>query len=96
MHWKRYFLVLLAGTLCTLLPAQESTTYEIGGIEVVGNRHSDARAIIALTGLQVGDKVEIPGPAFSRAIRTLWQQQLFRQVEAAKAKTVGDIVFLEK
>ena len=95
MHWNKYLLVLLAGTLCSLLPAQESTLCEIGGIEVVGNRNSDARAITALSGLRVGDKVEVPGPAISKAIRTLWQQQLFRQVEVARAKTVGDIVFLE-
>ncbi len=95
MHWKIYFLVLLASTLCTVLPAQEGALYEIGGIEAVGNRHSDARAITALSGLRVGDKVEIPGPAISRAIRTLWQQQLFRKVEIAKSKTVGEIAFLE-
>ncbi|MCB0547315.1 MAG: outer membrane protein assembly factor BamA, partial [Phaeodactylibacter sp.] len=84
-----------AGTLSTLLLAQESATYEIGGIEVAGNWHSDARAIIALSGLRVGDKVQIPGPAVSKAIRTIWQQQLFRQVEINRAKTIGDIVFLE-
>lgn len=95
MRWKRYIPVLLASTLCTLLPAQETTLYEIGGIDVVGNRHSDARAITALSGLRVGDQVQIPGAALSKAIRTLWQQQLFRQVEIAQAKTVGDIVFLE-
>lgn len=95
MHWKRYILVLLAGTLYTLLPAQESALFEIGGIEVVGNQHSDARAVTALSGLRVGDKVQIPGPAVSKAIRTLWQQQLFRQVEITRTKTVGDIVFLE-
>ncbi|MCO6490383.1 MAG: BamA/TamA family outer membrane protein [Phaeodactylibacter sp.] len=43
MHRKKYFLVLLAGTRCTLLPAQENTTFEIGGIDVAGNQHSDAR-----------------------------------------------------
>ncbi|MCO6475284.1 MAG: outer membrane protein assembly factor BamA, partial [Phaeodactylibacter sp.] len=88
-------LVLLAGTLCTLLPAQKNALYEIGGIAVVGARHSDARAITALSGLRVGDKVTIPGPAIGKAIHTLWQQQLFRQVEIAKAKAVGEIVFLE-
>ncbi|MCB0562284.1 MAG: outer membrane protein assembly factor BamA [Lewinellaceae bacterium] len=95
MYWKNYFLVLLASTLYTLLPAQESRLYEIGGIEVVGNKQSDARAIIALSGIRAGDKVEIPGPAVSKAIRTLWQQQLFRHVAITRSKTIGDVIFLE-
>lgn len=95
MPGKAFFAALLLSALPLLLPAQEGILYEIGGIEVCGADHSDARAIIALSGLRVGDQVKIPGPAISRAMHTLWQQQLFSDVRIQKTKTAGDIVFLE-
>ena len=67
---------------------------EIGGIEVAGNLATDSRAIISLSGLRVGDPIEVPGAATSRAIRSLWKLQLFSNVEISLTKVVGDVVFL--
>lgn len=101
--------LLLLGTL-TLLPifllAQpddqlpvidygEQREYEIGGITVTGAFFSDENAIIGVSGLQVGDKVRIPGYDIPRALRNLWRLRLFTDVEIVQDKTIGDVIFLE-
>ena len=74
---------------------QQPQAYEIGGIEVVGNRTTDGKAIATLAGFRIGDRIQIPGAATARAIRSLWKLQLFSAVEVQLAKVVGDVAFLE-
>lgn len=69
-------------------------TYTIGGITVEGVRFLDANAIILLSGLSVGDKVEVPGERISNAIRSLWKQQLFADVKIKATKIQGNTIFL--
>jgi outer membrane protein insertion porin family len=69
--------------------------YEIGGIEVVGANYSDDNAIINISGLQVGDKVRIPGAEIPKAIKALWRLRLFTDVQIVLSKTIGDVAFLE-
>ncbi|MEN0004211.1 MAG: outer membrane protein assembly factor BamA [Bacteroidota bacterium] len=68
--------------------------FEIGGITVIGANFSDDNAIIGVSGLQVGDKVRIPGPDIQRAIKALWRLRLFTDVQILKEKTIGGIIFL--
>ena len=70
-------------------------TYEIGGIEVVGANYTDPNGIIALSGLDVGKTIRIPSDQISKAIRKLWKQGLFVDVNINIQKVIGDIVFLE-
>ncbi len=42
--------------------------YEIGGITVSGTVTTDPNAVKLFTGLQVGDKVTVPGERITRAI----------------------------
>jgi outer membrane protein insertion porin family len=69
-------------------------TYEIGGITVSGTRTVDANAVKLFAGLQVGDKVEVPGERISRAIRNLWEQKLFSDVRIEAAEVRGRTIFL--
>jgi outer membrane protein insertion porin family len=69
--------------------------YEIGGIKVTGANFSDDNAIIAITGLKVGDKVRIPGEKIFRAIKALWKLRLFTDVQIFQEKRIGDVIFLE-
>jgi outer membrane protein insertion porin family len=56
--------------------------YTIAGITVTGSRAFDPNLIISISGLAVGDKVQIPGTdAFSKAITKLWKQNLIADVE---------------
>lgn len=74
---------------------EEAKEYEIGGLQVIGTSFSDANAIVLVSGLRVGDKIKIPGPDISRAIKALWKLKLFTDIEIRQARTLGDIVFLE-
>lgn len=69
-------------------------TYEIGGITVSGTRTVDPGAVKLFAGLQVGDKVEVPGERISRAIRNLWEQKLFSDVAIEAAEVRGRTIFL--
>ena len=50
-------------------------TYTIAGITVVGSKAFDQNLIISISGIAVGDKVQLPGSdAFGKAISKLWKQ----------------------
>lgn len=56
--------------------------YTIAGITVTGTKAFDANLIISISGLAVGDKVQIPGTdVFGKAISKLWRQSLISDVE---------------
>lgn len=78
---------------------EKPKTYEIGGIEIKGVRFLDANALIAYSGLKIGDKVEIPGLAISSAIKKLWEQGILGdiqiQINRIEKRTEGDYVFLD-
>jgi len=69
--------------------------YELGGIQVTGAKYLDADLLLAVTNLTVGQKVFLPGdPSIARAIRALWKQDLFSNVDIRIDKFIEDKVFL--
>lgn len=78
---------------------EKPKTYEIGGIEIKGVRFLDQNALIAYSGLKVGDKIEVPGLAISSAIKKLWEQGILGDIQVQIAKTEkrpdGEFIFLE-
>jgi outer membrane protein insertion porin family len=70
--------------------------YTIAGITVSGSKAFDQNLIISISGLAVGDKVNIPGTdAFGKAISKLWKQSLVSNVEIYFTKLVGTDLFIE-
>ncbi|HXH18960.1 MAG TPA: POTRA domain-containing protein, partial [Chitinophagales bacterium] len=69
--------------------------YTIGGITTSGLQYLDQDIIISLSGLKAGDEIAIPGDAISNAIRNLWEQNLFTDIQIYVTKTIGSNVFLE-
>lgn len=69
--------------------------YQIGGITVSGADHLDANVLILLSGLTVGDKVQVPGEKFSTAIENLWKQGLFEDVKIVATNIQGNLIFLK-
>ena len=69
--------------------------YEIGGVTVTGVEYLDKNVLVMLTGLNVGEKVEIPGEKISKAIRKLWDQGLFEDINISVTEIQGNLVFLE-
>ncbi len=69
--------------------------YKIGGITVTGAEHLDKNVLIMLSGFVIGETITIPGEKFSEAIKNLWKQGLFADVEIKIKKITGNDVFLD-
>ncbi|HNQ82287.1 MAG TPA: POTRA domain-containing protein [Bacteroidales bacterium] len=68
--------------------------YQIGGITVTGAEYLDKNVLVMLTGLNVGDRVTIPGEDISGAIKKLWDQGLFEDIGLYITDIQGETVFL--
>lgn len=70
--------------------------YRIAEVTVVGTQAFDHNLIISISGLAVGDKVQIPGTdVFSKAIQKLWKQNLVSDVQINFTKLVGNDLSVE-
>ena len=70
-------------------------TYEIGGITFEGAENFDTRVVQLVAGLQVGDKIKLPGDKISSAIENLWKQGMFEDVQIRITRIQGNIAFLK-
>jgi outer membrane protein insertion porin family len=69
--------------------------FEIGGITVSGVKFLDNSALIKLTGIAVGDKIQVPGDKMSGAIHKLWKQGLFDDVQVNVSRVEGNLIFFD-
>ena len=69
--------------------------YTIGGITVTGVQYLNSSVLISLSGLQVGESVEIPGEKIRSAINKLWQQGLFEDIKIMASSVQGEQIFLD-
>lgn len=79
----------------TLLDWAKPKEYTIAGIEVECSEYTDKNIIRLLSGLNYDDKIHIPGDDISEAIKNLWKQGLFEDVQIYLVKTIGDKAFLK-
>ena len=68
--------------------------YEIGGITVTGVEYVDPAVVVMLSGLRVGMTVKVPGDKITQAIKNLWEQGLFEDIQITQTQRVGGKVFL--
>lgn len=97
-------LSLLLLLLHTVLNAQDSAStsinyaspkeYEIGGITGSGSDRIDQNVLMLLSGLKIGDKIQVPGDKLSTAIENLWKQGLFEDIKITADKIVGDVIYI--
>lgn len=69
--------------------------YIIGGVTVSGVQYLDHNVLIMLSGLQVADRIEIPGDKIRKAIEKLWSQGLFEDVRISATSISNDLIFLD-
>lgn len=69
--------------------------YIIGGTTLSGAKFIDKDVIITLSKLIKGERILLPGEATSAAIKTLWAQGLFDDVELNIAKLDQDTVYFD-
>jgi len=74
--------------------ARNKKTYRIGGIKISGAEFSDRNVISLLSGLTVGDELTVPGDKLSEAIKKLWKQGLYEDVQILSDRVVGNDIFL--
>ena len=72
----------------------EPKEYEIAEISVAGAKALNENALISLSGLEVGDRVMVPGPEISDAIKKLWKQQILGDIKVSYSKIEGDKIHL--
>nr|WP_157247377.1 outer membrane protein assembly factor BamA [Pedobacter panaciterrae] len=69
--------------------------YIIGGTTLTGTHFIDKEVIITLSKLIKGETIVLPGEATANAIKTLWAQGLFDDVQLDIAKIVEDTVYFD-
>jgi len=98
-HTSEVFRVLLViGCLSMALfsasAQSQPKSYIIAGITVEGNRFADEQTVIAISGLQVGAEIKIPGAQQQEALRSLWARNQFSDVDIVIEKTTALGIFL--
>ncbi|MCB0763969.1 MAG: outer membrane protein assembly factor BamA, partial [Flavobacteriales bacterium] len=99
MRWSILIplILLVGGANAQTTPAMDASfasEYEIGGITVSGAETTDPNAVKLFTGLQVGDRITVPGERISKAIHNLWDQKLFSDIRIDAADIRGRTIFL--
>ncbi len=82
-------------TIVPMMAYGKPQDYEIGGIRVTGAQYADPGAVIAIAGFRVGEKIRIPGPAITKAVKSLWDLKLFTDVQIIQERVQENKVFLE-
>lgn len=95
--------IFIVGSLCLLgsIALAQPTdnisiakTFEIGGIRVEGCQLTDPEALITLSGLRVGDKIQLPGIQTAQAVEALWKLQLLKDVQIYEDRREDHLIFL--
>lgn len=70
--------------------------YVIKEITVSGLKNSmyEDYVLIGFSGLSVGERVEVPGPEITTAVKRFWRQGLFSDITITATKVVGDEIWL--
>ena len=82
-------------SLSSPVEIQPDTDYEIGSIQIKGADQLDPTMVSLLSGLNVGDKVQFPSDKVAKAVRNLWEQELFDDVQLYITKKIERVVYLE-
>ena len=66
----------------------------IGGISVYGVEGYEDYMLTGLSGLQVGQRISLPGSEITEAVKRYWRHGLFSKVAVSADSIVGDTVYL--
>lgn len=68
--------------------------YEVGPIRIEGADNYDHQAIKLIAGIRQGQTITIPGETISKAIKNLWAEGLFSDVEIYAEKEVAGVIYM--
>ena len=69
-------------------------TCEIGGLAVEGVEGYEDYVLTGLSGLTVGQEIEVPGSAITDAVKRYWKHGLFSRVQITADSLVGSKIYL--
>ena len=68
--------------------------YRIAAVRIEGVKFTDPSVVKLLSGLTEGDEIPLPGEQITDAIKKLWKQGIFENIDVALEKTVGNDAFI--
>jgi len=95
------FALLLTGLIATAQTEDKYINYAypdeytIAGITISGVKFLEPNALIGISGLRIGQKVDTPGEQITSAVRKLWDQGLFSDVKITITGKEGENVWLD-
>ena len=87
--------VTVQSVLFSQVNTDSQTQYMIGGITFSGNSTLEENTILSLINLNVGDNIFVPGEEIKNGLKTLWDQNLFSDIQIFQTKTEENLIFLE-
>lgn len=78
----------------TITYAGNPQVYKLAGLSVSGVEGYEDYVLTGISGLTVGQELEIPGTAISDAVKRYWKHGLFSDVSIAVDSLIGDNAYL--
>jgi outer membrane protein insertion porin family len=104
MNTKKYFLYLFLFISVFVFSQTSDSTFlnsahtpkklKIAAIKIDGVTTTDKNVISLLSGLSVGDEISVPGDKITDAIKKLWKQGMFEDIQLLQEKIEGDNIYL--
>ena len=69
-------------------------TYEIGGVNIIGANNLNNNTLLSITGLDIGENIQVPGEKITTAVTKLWEQSLFSNIDISIEKIIDQTIFL--
>lgn len=70
-------------------------TYNLAGLAVTGIDGYEDYVLTGISGLSIGQEVEVPGTAITDAVKRYWKHGLFSDVSISADSIVGDNIYLK-
>jgi len=90
--------VLFLSTIVTYAQPNEDFAsgkyYTLGGVKVTGKVNYQEQTVVTFSGLEKGQKIQVPGEETANAIKRLWGLGLFNDINIYIDEIRGDSVFL--
>ena len=103
---RKFFILMLGVTAGMQAQAQDKIinpdisyagtprTLTIGGISVSGVEGYEDYVLTGISGLTVGERIDVPGDAITNAVKRYWKHGLFSKVAIAADSIVGEKLYL--
>lgn len=69
--------------------------YCVKQITVSGVNFLNPDVLVSMTAISIGDTIQVPGEAITKAVKKLWGQGLFSNVDIKASRIDGDDIYLE-